>query len=93
MLRSLTILMPFFPFAAVAVLQRGAVKVFARRTVKGSSASSSPASPWYGPGKYLTPSPSINPESLQISRECVHSGWKQFVAAYCSAKHAVMLKI
>jgi hypothetical protein len=35
--------------------KRGAVKVFARRTVKGSSASSSPASPWYGPDrpKYL----------------------------------------
>jgi len=34
--------------------KRGAVKVFARRTVKGSS-SSSPASPWYGPDrpKYL----------------------------------------
>jgi len=35
--------------------KRGAVKVFARRTVKGSSSSSSPASPWYGPDrpKYL----------------------------------------
>jgi hypothetical protein len=35
------------------LLQRGAVKVFARRTVKGGSSGSSSASPWYGPGECL----------------------------------------
>jgi hypothetical protein len=33
------------------LLQRGAVKVEARRTVKGASSAAGPASFWYGPGK------------------------------------------